>query len=325
MKRRNCQLCNLKAILLFCVVLGHALERDIAYDATVAALYRFLYLFHMPLFVFVSGMGMKRGQAGFRQVCQTGKQYLGAQGLVLLVCAIARPNLLSTYLLRPFWHLWYLLSLASWQLLACGMNLVLERTGRGNISRFAFLFLSVAAGLLAGNFPMVGRDFSLSRTLVFFPFYLVGALWGQKIIDWVSRAYWLFPLVLLMAATGYFYTTKLPVSFLYQAEGYSTFGLDGLSGIQARLLCYLAAMACSVLVLLVCPKRRLALTPLGGDTLMPYLLHPVFIWCLKALPYAPQYAVPVSMATAFAAIICIHLCFKWSRPLFVFTNSSSHH
>lgn len=324
MRRRNCQICNLKALLLICVVLGHALERDIPYNATVAVLYRVLYLFHMPLFAFVSGLGMKRGQAGLRQARQTGKQYLCAQGLVLLVCALARPDDLSALLVRPYWHLWYLLSLACWNCLAVGMYWLLARIGRENGSGFGVLLIFLAAGLLAGNFSLIGRDFSLSRTLVFFPFYWAGALWGKKIIDRVSRAYWMVPLALSLAVIGYFYIAKLPISFLYQAQGYSSLGLDGRSGIQARLICYLAAMACSVLVLFVCPKRKSVLTQLGGDTLMPYLLHPLFIGCLEFFPYSPQYAILVSMALTLTAVTCIHLCFKWRRPIFIFTNPASH-
>ena len=44
---------NLKALLIFLVVFGHALE--LAFFRRISIMYTFLYLFHMPLFVFCSG------------------------------------------------------------------------------------------------------------------------------------------------------------------------------------------------------------------------------------------------------------------------------
>ena len=55
MKVRNVYICNLKALLIFLVVFGHFIERDIGTNSAVHALYRGIYLFHIPLFVFTSG------------------------------------------------------------------------------------------------------------------------------------------------------------------------------------------------------------------------------------------------------------------------------
>lgn len=323
MKRRNSGICNLKAFLLLCVVMGHALERDIGYDSAAAVLYRLLYLFHMPLFAFLSGLGARDGRTCFRQARQAGRQYVWAQGLVLLVSLLIRPDSFSAYLIRPYWHLWYLASLAAWQLLAGCVYLAMAHTGAGTAAHIKgwLLLPAVAAGLAAGCIPAIGRAFSLSRTLVFFPFFLAGAFWGERMMNWISRAFWLFLPALAMVAGGFFYTAKLPVAFLYQAEGYSSFGLDGLSGIGARSVCYITAAACSLPVLILCPKRKCAWTQWGGNTLMPYLLHPVFIGCLAFIPYAPRYAVPVSFVLALTALFCIYMCFKWRDRLFLYINA----
>ena len=52
MKVRNVYICNLKVLLIFLVVFGHFIERDIGTNSAVHALYRGIYLFHIPLFVF---------------------------------------------------------------------------------------------------------------------------------------------------------------------------------------------------------------------------------------------------------------------------------
>lgn len=322
MKQRSCDICNLKVFLLFCVVLGHALERDIGYDIAATNLYRVLYLFHMPLFAFVSGLGAKSSRTCFKQARQAGKQYLCTQGLVLLVCLLIQPGDLSAYLTRPYWHLWYLLSLASWQLLAGGVHLIIAHSGPKTTAHIKWwlLLFAFVSGLMAGYLSAIGRVFSLSRTLVFFPFFLAGAFWGEHIMNRVSRIIWLLPLALPVAIGGYFFAAKLPISFLYQAQGYVSFGLDGPLGIEACMVCYITAAACSGLVLLICPKRKCAWTQWGGNTLMPYLLHPVFIRCFGFIPYAPRYAVLVSFVLALIALFSIHLCFKWRGRLFLYMD-----
>ncbi|MGQ9426875.1 acyltransferase family protein [Gilvimarinus sp. F26214L] len=53
--KRNDHIDNIKGILIFCVVVGHAIEPLIARSDLSAWLYWFLYIFHMPLFIAVSG------------------------------------------------------------------------------------------------------------------------------------------------------------------------------------------------------------------------------------------------------------------------------
>ena len=53
-KERDYYFDNLKAVLIFLVVLGHFLL-PIYDDAFLVVLKRLIYVFHMPLFVFVSG------------------------------------------------------------------------------------------------------------------------------------------------------------------------------------------------------------------------------------------------------------------------------
>ena len=55
LKNNNYFIDNLKVILIFLVVFGHLIERYIDTNSTLLGVYMFIYIFHMPLFVFVSG------------------------------------------------------------------------------------------------------------------------------------------------------------------------------------------------------------------------------------------------------------------------------
>lgn len=54
-KTRDTYWDSLKFVLIFLVVLGHMIEPYITSSKVILAVYNFIYLFHMPLFVFVSG------------------------------------------------------------------------------------------------------------------------------------------------------------------------------------------------------------------------------------------------------------------------------
>ena len=46
---------NIKVVLIFLVVFGHLIERYIDTSDTLMAIYMFIYIFHMPLFMMISG------------------------------------------------------------------------------------------------------------------------------------------------------------------------------------------------------------------------------------------------------------------------------
>lgn len=51
---------NLKFAMILCVVIGHTLYYFYSSSAIAKSLYLFLYTFHMPVFVFISGLFSKR-------------------------------------------------------------------------------------------------------------------------------------------------------------------------------------------------------------------------------------------------------------------------
>ena len=55
LRNNNYFIDNLKVILIFLVVFGHLIERYIDTNSTLLGVYMFIYIFHIPLFVFVSG------------------------------------------------------------------------------------------------------------------------------------------------------------------------------------------------------------------------------------------------------------------------------
>ncbi len=300
MKTRGCYRCNLKALLLFLVIVGHAIEGDIGTSLPAEVLYRCIYLFHMPLFVFLSGMGIKGGLRSLKSAGRTFLIYAAAQGVVALWTAFRGGTLTVSWVTTPYWHLWYLLSLAYWYIIAGAVASVTSRLrakAAGRVKLVVFL-ASIAAGALWGFIPYAGRPWSLSRTVAFLPFLLAGAFWGESILNRLKRAYRLLPMLLAGCVLLFFLLWKLPVSCLYHAAPYRYTQMPGAAGALGRLGCYAAAACFSAVVLILCPKKKLPITAVGADTLWLYLLHPLVVLPLRRMPHPPEAAVPMGIGAA---------------------------
>ena len=252
-KLRNACYCNLKLGLLFLVILGHWIEPEIGSEPELYRLYRLIYLFHMPLFVFLSGLFIKDSRSCLRQLKRMAPLYLLCQAVAVALGQAPWHT--------PWWILWYLLSLCCW----LGISALLLRRKRG---RWTILFLSVALACLAGKISWIGRPFSLSRTVVFFPYFWLGVLLSPD-IPWQKLRLLTLPALLLLSP-------DISAVTLYHAAPCPPL---------LRLQCFGIALALGLLVLSWCPCRRFPWTRAGADTLPGYLLHGPLVRLLRPIPH----------------------------------------
>ena len=99
-KWREANYCNLKLLLIFLVVYGHWIEPYIHQDEALLSQYRFIYFFHMPVFVFLSGLFLSDAAGCIRQVKRLAPIYIVCQGTAVLMGAATRVD-------KPYWVLWY--------------------------------------------------------------------------------------------------------------------------------------------------------------------------------------------------------------------------
>ena len=116
---RNQTIDSVKFILICLVVLAHFLELDVA-DKDNLIGYNFIFLFHMPLFVMVSGMcfKMKSKEKFLKSCAMLLETYIVCQCYMLFFCAMIEgtPITLKS-LLAPQYHLWFIIALLAWRLL----------------------------------------------------------------------------------------------------------------------------------------------------------------------------------------------------------------
>lgn len=264
--RRDPKLDLAKAALITLVVMGHYTEAaNPAWKGDLGSLLRVIYMVHMPAFVFLSGITSRaRGS-------------LGKAIQWLTVLAVATPIYWGLDALvprvdrgmdwdRPYWILWFLLALAAWQAL---MPLV-ERYPR------ALVVISVVVGIGCGLIDAIGRDFSLSRAAVFWPFFVIGAVYGKRLLAAVDRLEILPRIGLIVAAAGLALTLahrELTTEWFYGTDGFTDLHISPLAGLAQRTSLDVAAFLGILAIWALLPRRETVLTAPGRHSLAIYLFH----------------------------------------------------
>ncbi|HVL14849.1 MAG TPA: hypothetical protein VM529_19925, partial [Gemmata sp.] len=164
---------NAKFLLMALVINGHAVEPLVGSHATVKSVYTFIYLFHMPCFVVLAGL-LTKVRPGWAGLANSTRRllvpYVAFQILSWLFRWAFSPGGAGSFsLFTPDWVLWFLVSLFWWRALL--PLFVAVPFG---------LPLAVGLGLAVGVVDGIGSPLSLSRTFVFFPYFLAGHLAGQR-------------------------------------------------------------------------------------------------------------------------------------------------
>lgn len=315
-KKRDADYCNLKLLLLFTVVFGHMIEGRIADYEVLMQIYRVIYSVHMPLFLFLSGLFLKDRTSCLQQVKQSGSWYLFCQLLIVIIGRLfgARYSILT-----PFWHLWYLLSLASMSLLGAVWFYVSYKYPKINSVwvKAAIVAGTILIACLIGKCAAIGRMLSLSRTICFLPYFLMG-LFLPKEIDWKR----LRPLGGI-ALCGYLvlfllWGQHISVGFFYQADAYrETWGFF------TRLLCYALGITLGLFLLTFMAEKRFFFTKLGADTLGIYLLHAPLVKLCGLIRVPESVWVIMTPFLSVYIILFLHKVFLWQHPMCAVLNKKA--
>jgi len=271
--KRNSFLDNAKVLLIFLVVFGHMIQPFVDDTKGMNTLYMWIYTFHMPAFILLSGFFAK-GSGNKDYVLNLAKKlimpYLIFQLLYTIYYFFIGKEDWQTGIFYPHWSLWFLFSLFCWHILLFWFK---------KIPAALSISLALMVGILVGYFGEIGHTFSLSRTFVFFPFFLIGYWLTEKQIMWVKHRTVKIASVIVMVtvAVGIYFLPELNSGWLLASKSYGDLGLEQSGGI-ARLLVYITASIMVVSVLAWVPKKNLGwITKLGARTLYVYLLHGFFI------------------------------------------------
>jgi fucose 4-O-acetylase-like acetyltransferase len=279
MKDRDYYFDNAKFLLIVFVVFGHFLRPYIAENTFIHSLYVWIFLFHMPAFVLISGYFSKN----FHK-----KGYLKKVTQKILIPYVIFQLLYSVYysflyeddylsldFLIPHWGLWFLLSLFCW-------NVMLYIFAK--IPKTYAISLTILMGILIG-LTDIEKFLSLSRTFTFFPFFLFGFLLKKKHFErlFQPRVRFLSVILLVSAfAVVHFAFPNLQEEWLYGSKSYETLGVNEEMGVLFRLLLYGVSFLMTLCFMSLIPNRQLTISNLGTRTFYVYILHGFILKYLHA-------------------------------------------
>ncbi|WP_195390574.1 acyltransferase family protein [Clostridium perfringens] len=290
---RNYLIDNSKGLLIFLVVLGHSLE-FIRKDYEVARLlYVFIYEFHMPVFVFISGYLSKNVEKGRRNAVRNFLTPFLLFNIIWNLITLIGPLFLrgeftelpseqAFSFFTPGWALWYIFAMFLWKILL------------PDLLKFKNIFiLSVIAGIfvkLSGEF---GSYMALSRTITFAPFFLAGYYSSEEklkrfrkftrfnILNKVPSI--LILIIGVLIALIFVNYSNIADEFFWADRSYSNFNIEIFTGILLYIAVYIIGFAFVYVFINLMPENQTFLSKIGKNTLSVYFLHTYFIGSILGL------------------------------------------
>lgn len=258
---------NLRFFLILTVVVGHFVEVINPLPETFKSLFFWIYSFHMPMFIFLSGMFHKNDK-----IVPKVTRFLMI-GFVLNIVMFLERLALGWEASISFFNTgglpWYMLILAGYT----ALTYLLRKLDKRSILIFAIIL-----GLFSGYDHSLGDTFAISRFIVFYPFYVLGNMITPdkplKVLEkkWI-KIIGIFVFVLWAAICVF----KLDSVYVIRPllSGRVPFGDElGKLAFLYRGLTYIVTIIAGFGVMCVIPQMKIPIvTRIGGRTLQIYFWH----------------------------------------------------
>jgi len=275
-KVRDCKYDNLKFILIFLVVFGHLIE-----ITGITSIYKIIYMFHMPMFIFISGYFTKDTR---KSIINTAFIYIVWQTIYFFIYKYLLSCNISLNYFYPIWILWYMFALIIWKLI---VYFIPFKDIENKKSCMCIIVITFGISLICGFIDNIGYYFSLSRIVTFFPYFLIGYLSKNNKFnpfDLNKEAklyrYKLMGYLIIAVISVTYFLHIIPINYkpFYGSYSYNVGNYD----MFFKLIWIFFSLSIMFLLYNVVPNKRInIITKIGSNTLIIYLMHGVIINILK--------------------------------------------
>ena len=259
--KRDYSFDNMKVLLITLVVFGHALE-EFGTTGKLGLIRAVIYSFHMPLFIFISGYFSKSDAKPEKLLKTTVIPFIIFNTIWMFTQGTAI-NKINFF--KPIYVFWYLLSLFFWRVTVKYFDRV------KGIVRLAFI-----VGIYCGCIGEAERFFSISRTVSFFPYFILGYKFKKESIEKIRKVPKIYSLALIIAAfavTVFLNISEtMPVKMYELIQSYKATNLDNLHGMILRGTIYIIATIIIFALVNLMPDKEFPVTIYGQRTLCIYVL-----------------------------------------------------
>lgn len=302
---------NVKFLLMLVVVAGHFINHDLAGSHLYRSAFIFIWSFHMPLFIFISGLFHKN-----KNIKEKAISYFSIY-IVLKICffflkAVTNKGL-KFELFSEDGIPWFLFALAVFEMLTYFLR---------DIDSKYILVIAIILGLFSGYDKNIGDFLVLSRIIVYYPFYLLGTMINKEKIENIAKKRYVkafsAAIILVWTAICFFLTDKM-YKFRPLLTSRNPFNSNFIDyGFLYRAGVYAIAAIIGLCFILVTPTFKLGIiTKYGQRTLQVYFWHNLIVHFLVYVGVFDLFAVSGYLRIVWA-LFSIPLTFILSLDIFKF-------
>lgn len=316
---------NVKCLMIFCVVIGHVIYRYLDSDVLARSIYFFIYTFHMPVFVFLSGLFSKKAikEHQYEKVLL----YL----LIYVVMKFSQAFVTSLksgkMAFRFFWESgpgWYALAMAVYFFASFLLESYLT-----NYNKKKLLVLALFIGIFWGFDDHMGDHFCSARILNFYPFFVLGNYieskqlmkymrkWQMKLLSICVLAFTLW--VSFVKVDSVYWMLKL----LKGKYPFSDMGIDTWEAACIRFLYYIVVSIIGLSIMTLISERKTIFTCIGKRTLSVFIWHTAVIILILDVFHGQEFlskAWPIHYIQGFILFACVIVILCASMPFVKMTQ-----
>ena len=283
--KRNYRFDNMKLLLIIFVIFGHLLELFKSNNLIPTKIYLIIYTFHMPIFIFLTGMFAKFNKKRIFSLIYIYAVFQIMYRKYDMQLFNTGTELIYKYS-TPYWLLWYVFVVIVYNLL-----IPLFETKRG-VEKVIISTIVIWLSLIVYKAGDIGYYASISRFFTFLPYFVLGFYFKdyvgkiddffnkRNIVRYVSLA---VSFILVILVCRYIYNTdKVTQNMLYGSYSYES----AKYGISYKLKFFLFALVWFVFFYLLLPNKKIPFVSiLGSNTLTIYLFHGFYVKKLLKMKY----------------------------------------
>lgn len=315
---------NLKGLLIFLVVVGHFIEiMSNAEGLLLETVYFFIYVFHMPLFVLISGYFSKKTNLkrvlSLLIIYTIFQMFLYPIGLSLLSNKSIDIDLSISRFIKPRYTYWYLISLITWRI-------VTPKLPKNKITLVLLLILSIIPSITP-NIEWV--KLSSGRTLAFYPFFYYGYLinkeqFNKVFLNTPKKVSYIGIMLITLLLNTLFIKNNIPREFLYKKDCLLRYVPDTVDILVISVFIFVLTMLSMKFICSLVGSNKCILTKWGNNTMLIYLVHG---FLFKSMSFNAKSMSQISYLILSIVVsygLCELLSIRWHRKINYSTHKNFH-
>lgn len=308
-KERDYLFDNIRTLLILLVVIGHMIASQKSKILTAEVLYYFIYLFHMPAFIFITGYFSKNLDKSRDNAVKTFLiPYFVINSLYIVLSRMSLYNPTKGFrFFYPVWGLWFLLAVFIWKMLL--KDLVRVRY---------ILPLSFIIGVLSGFSNEFSSAMSLARVINYLPFFLLGYYCTKEHVDKIRKfPKWISIVILASYGAISYYLAEyniLRAETFHMKRAYSLIKQSTEVSVIGKIYIYIGATIIIICLINLFSNKSTWYTKVGQNSLTVYILHLVVVSNLEKLKLPWDRTI---YYVFYSIIVGFILCYIFSRDIVI--------